>query len=144
MALTSFRVCLVAELCLTLCKPMDRSPPGSSCPWGFSRQEYWSGLPCPPQGDLLNPQIEPRFPALQVDSLLSEPPGKPENTGVGCHALLQGIFSTQGLDPGLPHCRWILYHLSHQGSPIILLKQEKMTGMGKIRVYLLDCVCLFE
>ena len=33
-----------------------------------------------------------------------------------CHALLQGIFPIQGLNPGLPHCRWILYHLSHQGS----------------------------
>ena len=41
-------------------------------------------------------------------------------TGVGCHALLQGIFPTQGLNPGLLHCRWILYHLSHQGSPRLL------------------------
>ena len=39
------------------------------------------------------------------------------HTGVGCHALLQGIFPTQGLNPGLLHSRWILYHLSHQGSP---------------------------
>ena len=37
------------------------------------------------------------------------------NTGVGCHVLLQGIFPIQGSNPGLPHCRWILYHLSHQG-----------------------------
>ena len=36
------------------------------------------------------------------------------NTGGGCHFLLQGIFPTQGLDPGLPHCRWILYCLSHR------------------------------
>ena len=43
-----------------------------------------------------------------------------ENTGVGCHAVLQGIFPTQGLNPGLLQCRWILYHLSHQGSPRIL------------------------
>ena len=43
-------------------------------------------------------------------------PGK--NTGVGCHALLQGIFPTQGSNPGFPHCRWILYQLSHQGSQI--------------------------
>ena len=42
-------------------------------------------------------------------------PGK--NTGVGCHFLLQGIFPTQGLNPGLPHCRQMLYPLSHQGSP---------------------------
>ena len=43
-----------------------------------------------------------------------------KNTGVGCYALLQGIFPTQGSNPGLPHCRQILYHLSHQGSPRIL------------------------
>ena len=43
---------------------------------GFSRQEYWSGLPCPHPGDLPNPAIEPRSPVLKVDSLLSESPGK--------------------------------------------------------------------
>ena len=46
------------------------------CPWGFSRQEYWSGLPCPPPGVLPNPGIKYRSAALQVDSLLSEPPVK--------------------------------------------------------------------
>ena len=49
---------------------------------GFSKQKYWSGLPCPPPGDLPNPGIEPRSPALQVDSLPTEPPVKPKNTGV--------------------------------------------------------------
>ena len=39
-----------------------------------------------------------------------------KNTGVGCQALLQEIFPTQGSNPGLLHCRWILYHLSHQGN----------------------------
>ena len=48
-------------------------------------------------------------------SVHGDSPGK--NTGVGCHALLQGIFPTQGLNTGFPHCRWILYQLSHQGSP---------------------------
>ena len=43
-----------------------------------------------------------------------------KNTGVGCHFLLHRIFPTQGLNQGLPHCRQILYHLSHQGSPRIL------------------------
>ena len=42
----------------------------------FSRQEYWSGLPCLPPGDLPDSGIKPRFPALQADSLPSEPPGK--------------------------------------------------------------------
>ena len=53
-------------------------------------------------------------PTLRPQGLPWDSPGK--NTGVGCHALLQGIFPTQGSNPGLPHCRWILYHLSHQGS----------------------------
>ena len=61
----------------------------------FSRQEYWSGLPCPLPGDLPNPGIKPRSLALQANSLMSEPPGKPKNTGVGSLSLLQGIFLTQ-------------------------------------------------
>ena len=68
-------MCLVTQLCLTLCDPMDCSPPASS---------------------------------VHGDS-----PGK--NTGVGCHALFQGISPTQGSKPGLPHCRQFLYHLSHHG-----------------------------
>ena len=44
---------------------------------GFSKQEYWSGLPFPSPGDLPDPGIEPRSPALQADALPSEPPGKP-------------------------------------------------------------------
>ena len=49
------------------------------CPRGISRKEYWSGLPCPPPGDLPNPGIKPRSPELKADSLLREPPGKPNN-----------------------------------------------------------------
>ena len=70
-------LCLVTQLCPTLCNPMDCSPPGSS---------------------------------VHRDSS-----GK--NTGVGCHALLQDIFPTQGWNSDLPHGRRILYQLSHQGSP---------------------------
>ena len=44
---------------------------------GFSRQEYWSGLPFPSPGDLPDPGFEPRTPAFQADALTSEPPGKP-------------------------------------------------------------------
>ena len=46
---------------------------------GFSRQEYWSGLPFPSPGDLPDPGIEPGSPALQADALTSEPPGKPKH-----------------------------------------------------------------
>ena len=84
---------------------------------GFSRQEYWSGVPLPSPGDLPNPGIEPGPPALQADSLPAESQGKPKNTGVGSLSLLQGIFPPQELNQGLLHCRWILHQLSYQGSP---------------------------
>ena len=47
---------------------------------GFSRQEYWNGLPFPSPGDVPDPGIKPGSPALQVDSLSSEPPGKPKES----------------------------------------------------------------
>ena len=63
--------------CPTLCNPMDCSHQ-VPLSMGLSRQEYWSGLPFPSPGDLPNPGIELRSPALQADSLLSEPPEKPK------------------------------------------------------------------
>ena len=60
---------------------------------------------------------QPWFPTLQTDSLPSEPPGKPKSTGVGSHALLQGIFLTQESNQGLLLCSWILYQLSYLESP---------------------------
>ena len=63
---------------------------------------------------------DPMDHSLPGSSVHGDSPGK--NTGVGCHALLlQGIFPTQGSNPGLPHCRQILYCLSYQGSPGIKL-----------------------
>ena len=79
-------LCLVSPLCLTLWDPMDYSAPGSSeHGWGFSRQEYRSGLPWPPPGELPKPQIKPRSSALLEDSLLSEPPGKPTHNYKSLH-----------------------------------------------------------
>ena len=63
----------VAQLCPTLCDPMDCSLPVSSS-MGFSRQEYWSGLPFSSLGDLPNPGIECGSSALQADALPSETP----------------------------------------------------------------------
>ena len=68
-------MCSVAQSCLTPCNPMDCSPPGSSV--HGTRQEHWNGLPFSPPGDLPNSGIKPRSPALQEDSLTSEPPEKP-------------------------------------------------------------------
>ena len=100
---------LVAQSCPTLCDPMDLS---LSAP--LSMGEYGSGLLGPPPGNFPKPGIESRCPALQTDSLLSEPPGKSMNTGVGSLSLLQGIFQTQELSQGLLHYRWSLYQLSSQ------------------------------
>ena len=87
----------------------------ASLSMGFSRQEYWSGLPCPPLGGLPNPGIEPRSPTLQA-ALPSEPPGKPKNTGVNNLSLLQENFPTQESNPSLLHDRSCM---SYQGSPCL-------------------------
>ena len=97
-------------------RPCGLYPARLLCPWGFSRPEYWSGLPCPPPRDLPNPGIEPRSPALKADSLPSDPLGEPNNTEVGSLSLLQGIILTQKSNRGLLHCRQLLYQLSYQGS----------------------------
>ena len=64
----------VAQPCPTLCNPWTVAYQ-VSLSMGFSRQEYWSGLPFPSPGDLPDPGIEPRSPELQADALTSEPPG---------------------------------------------------------------------
>ena len=98
----------------------------------FSRPEYWSRQPFSSPGDLPNPGIGPRSPTLQADSLLTEPQGKPKNTGVDSLSLLQQIFLTQESNWGLLHCKWILYQLSNA-------KDKGTTpGLG----YLLQYLCL--
>ena len=67
---------LVAKSCLTLTSSWTVACQAPLC-MGFSRQEYWSGLPFPSPGDLPDPGIEAESPALQVDSSPTEPPGKP-------------------------------------------------------------------
>ena len=83
---------------------------------GFSRQEYWSGLPFPSPGDLPDPGVEPSSPALWTDALPPEPPGS------------RWLFPTPrdlpnpGIEPALClpfllHCQQVLYHQCHLGSP---------------------------
>ena len=88
-------LCLFFQSFVTL-HPYGLGPSRLLCPWGFSRQEDSSGLPCPPPGDLPIPGIELRSPVLQVDSLLSE---SPEAQGYWSR---QPIPSTGDLpDPGI-------------------------------------------
>ena len=107
----------------------------------FSRPEYWSGQPFPTPGDLPNPGIEPRSPALQVDSLPGEPTGKPKNIGVGSLSLLQGSFPTQKSDQGLLHCRQILYQLSYQGSLFFFFNDEQKILLSLLMLFLKCQTC---
>ena len=83
--ITSSHVPYVCAVMSDSLQPHGLRPAKLLCLWGFSRPEYWSGLPCPPPG----------------------------------------IFPIQGSYPSLLHCRWILYHLSHQVS-------SRNTGMGSL------------
>ena len=76
------------QSCLTLCDPMDCSPPGSSV-HGILQARILEWLPCSPPGDLPDPEIEPASPvsaALQVDSLPAEPQGKPNVSNARLHS----------------------------------------------------------
>ena len=84
----------------------------------FSKQDYWSGLPYPSPGDLPNPGIEPRSPALQADSLPSEPPRKPLD-----HNKLWKILKEMGVPD---HLTCLLRNL-HVGQDATVL-----TGRGTI------------
>ena len=116
---------------------------------GFSRQEYWSGLPFPSPGSLSNQESNPCLLHWQVDSLplshlesenhcmsnslqphgLYSPWNSPgQNTGVGSLSLFQQIFLTQELNWGLLHCRQIPYQLSYQGSLSHLESPGKRKG----------------
>ena len=79
-------LCLVIS---TLCDPMDCSPPGSSVN-GILQAKHWSGWPLPSPGDLPNPGIKLGSPALQVDPLPAELPGKP-TVGQGCLSILYTV-----------------------------------------------------
>ena len=104
--------------------PHGLGPAKLLCSCRFSREEYWSGLPCLSPGDLPNPGVKPRSLALQDVSLQSGPPVKPKNTGVGSLTHLQRSFPTQESNRGLQHCRWILYQVSYQGSPLMYLLEN--------------------
>ena len=106
-----------------MCRPQLVSPRGISKGWGWSLVCWCS--PCA-QHCLKHGKVrwsESR--SVMSDSLqpheLYSPWNSPgQNTGVGSLSLLQGIFPTQGSNPGLPYCRQILYQLSHKGSPRVL------------------------
>ena len=109
-------VCVkVAQSYLIVCDPVD------CIVHGILQASILEWVPIPSSRGSPDPGTKPRSPALQADSLLSELPGKPKNTGVGRPSLLQGIFPTQELNLDLLLCRQILCHPSYQGSPILII-----------------------
>ena len=122
----------------TFCDPMNCSLPGSSvhgdspgkntgmgCHFLFQCMKVKSESEVAQSCSTLSDPMDCSLPGSSVHG---DSPGK--NTGVGCQALLQGISPTQGLNPGLPHCRQILYCLSHQGDTKLELSKllNKLTS----------------
>ena len=92
---------------------------GLYSPWNFPGQNSRVDSLFPSQVDLPNPGIKLKSPTFQADSLPAEPQGKPRNTEVDNLSFLQGILPTQESNPGLLHCRQILYQQSYQGIPYL-------------------------
>ena len=92
------------------------SLPGSSV-HGIFQARILEWVAMPSSRGSSQPRVKPRSPALQTNSLPSETPGKPKNTGAGSLSLLQGIFLTKESNQGLLPCRWMLLQLSYQESP---------------------------
>ena len=102
---------------------------GRESEWTFYRRRYTDGRQTPAKMLSITDHQSQRnqseslsvmFKSLGPHGLKSPWNSLGQNTGVGSLSLLQGIFPTQGSNQGLPHCRWILYQLSHKGSPRIL------------------------
>ena len=107
--------------------PMDCSQPGSSV-LGISQVTILEWVVISFSRGIPNPGIKPMSPALQVDSLPTEPTEKPRNTGVGSLSLHQYIFLTQESNQGLLHCRRILYQLSYEGTSYQILIKVLLTS----------------
>ena len=106
----------VAQSCLILCNPIDYMIHAIL----QARILEWIAFHSP--GVLPNPGIKPSSPALQADYLQTEGPGKSRNTEVSSLSFPQQILLIHESSWGLLHCRWILYQLSYQGSPIFIIK----------------------
>ena len=118
-------VCVCVCVCTRLVvsdslQPQGLYPARLLCPWNSPGKDIGVGCHALLQGIFPTQGSEPEYPTLQVDPLLSEPPGNLRNTGVGSLSLLQRIFPTQELNQSLLHCRQILSQLSYWGSPHIL------------------------
>ena len=119
------RMCLVAQLYLTLCHPIACSPSGSSVHGDSPGKNTAVGCHALLKGIFQTQGSNPDLPHYRWLLLLSEPPGKLKNTGVGSLSLLQGIFPNKKSNQCLLHCRQILYQLGYQGSPRSRMANDK-------------------
>ena len=93
--------------------PHGLQPTRFLCPWGFSRQEYWSGIVMPSSRGSSQPRDWTQVSRIAGGSFTIWATRKPKSAGVGSLSLLPGIFLTQEVNWGLLHCRWVLYQLSY-------------------------------
>jgi len=100
-------------------------PPPAHCSWNIQFVVYFFTLKLPSQEVCESESCSVVSDSLQPHGLDSPWNSPGQNTGVGNLSLLQGIFPTQGLKPGLPHCRQILYQLSYKGSPMVCTLGKK-------------------
>ena len=96
---------LNAQSCPTLRDPMAEAP----LSLGFSKREYWSGLPFPSPGDLPDPEMEPGSLASQVDSLPSEPSEKPLNTYTHTHTHTSPMKAKKHIFPLCSTCKTLIF-----------------------------------
>ena len=127
--------------------PGTREPGGLLSMGSHRVGHYWSDLAAaaaafPFSRGSFQPRDQTRSPALQADSLPTEPQRKPKNTGVGSLFLLQWIFLTQESNRGLLHCGQILYQLSYQGNPSCKLVLINFKDENEISIHSILCVDL--
>ena len=107
-------LCLVTQSCPTLANPRTVARQ-ASLSMGFSRQEYWCGLPCPPPGDLPNPGIKPGLLHCRQILYHQSDQGSPRILEWVAYPFSRWVFPTQESNQCLLLCRRILYQLSYQG-----------------------------
>ena len=146
--LASAVLCLVTQLCMSLCDPMDCNP-RLLCPWGFSRQEYWSGLPWPPPGSFCRTTVQQHKSALSIPIMppswasfpahpRSTPPGNRAELPVLCNSFPLAICFTQGR---VYMSMLLLHFVPRSSSPAVSMSLFSMKNGTDELLLIMACSC---